>query len=441
MAENKVTIWQPDQPAKISKSLTSPKEIASFAIQISERDRNQIISGFKSETYEMTCSYLWQRSIIILKKQLGKLGTQFIAEMLNRQDFDPDIPVEDFLTDGEAIRLAEDLGILTSTGGLRLQQSRETITHFMQKTDDFDEDEMTKSEAVSILRACVENILAKELTQSAINFQEFRNQLVTAVFDEEDTRLQILYDSPYFYQRTIVRVLMALSKSAAGAQLENALSNLNILVPLLWDKVQEPERWQIGRTYAEVVADGKLAASSAIKATLLKTKGFDYVPETLRSRSFVNIAQSLQDAHNGFDNFYNEPGPMKTLAEMGTIIPPAAFPVAMKATLCVRLGNFYGRSGAAQADAIKLLSNITKDRWKYFLESCLPTDEDLLFKISSSGRCSSNWLTLVNEFKLNEITGLKNDIKKLVQSSAEGRLPEVQAQAKFLYKKLGYKVE
>ena len=78
-----------------------------------------------------------------------------------------------------------------------------------------------------------------------------------------------------------------------------------------------------------------------------KFGGFDYVPESLRSATFTRAAKEVLAAHESYQNFYNEPAPMQALASLGSTIPAPAFPLCMKATLSVVLGNQYGHTLAA----------------------------------------------------------------------------------------------
>ena len=74
----------------------------------------------------------------------------------------------------------------------------------------------------------------------------------------------------------------------------------------------------------------------------------------LRSTSFVKVANEILKAHDGMNNFYNEPIHMNTLSKMGSVIPIPAFSICMTAILSVKLGNAYGVSNAAQ-DGAKFL--------------------------------------------------------------------------------------
>lgn len=437
MSNKQTVIWVARPPEDV-KNKNTPSALANLAVQITEKDKKQIIAGFKSQSYEMTCTYLWDKTIHSLKRQIEKLGVQFVAEMLNRDDISEDSKIESILTDFEAIRLSEDLGMITSTGALRLRQAQEMVSHFNRLDGiEGESEEMSKLEAFNILQSCVQNVLAKDRIEVALNFQKFRDDLVTMVFQEDDERVHLLINSPYFHQRTAIRVLMAIAKASIGAKLENSLANINTLLPLLWDKIQEPERWQIGKTYADVIADGKKTACSGLKTALLKVKGFDYVPEDLRSKSFMKAANDVLTVHDSFNNFYNEPGPMSILAGMGTSIPAPAFFITMQATLSVVLGNGYGRASGAQESATRILKTLNKDRWKYFLDSCLPFDDRLVGKLMKSN-CLRIWKVVIEDFDLDKLVLKRSDVSKLVALTMAGKLSEAENAAATLYEKIGY---
>jgi hypothetical protein len=177
-------------------------------------------------------------------------------------------------------------------------------------------------------------------------------------------------------------MLRSLVKSAVSAQLENALANTNLIVPKLWPSLLQPERHQIGRAYSELIANGQATAAAGIRKVLLKVRGFDFVPEDLRSTSFVKAGHAVLAAHEEINNFYNEPGPTRTLEQMGSSIPIPAFPICMSAVLSVRLGNHWGHCwGAAEA----ILKRFTRDRWIYYLNQCLPTDDRILSSCWTAG--------------------------------------------------------
>ncbi len=438
-----ITLWQGNVPAQIPANAHTAESILPYAHsrQLTKRDAEQITYAFNSGHYEMASNFIWSKSLASLKAQLSTLGTGFIAEMLDRPDIDQSSSVAQALTDYEALRLAHELGAISSTGYLRLRQALERITHFGQLVPEESGDvQMTTDEAIGVIRACVENILGQERIDAALDFRKFRDQLESKLFDTEDREVVRLASSPYFFQRASIRILLGLVKTKAGAQLENALANANVIIPILWGELLAPEKFQIGRAYFELVGDGKSAAAIGLKKALLKVKGFDFVPEDLRSKSFIAAAQRVLEAHEGMNNFYNEPAPMKALEEMGSVIPRPAFSHCMTAVLSVRLGNFYGISYDAQRYAKAMIDRVPRDRWIFYLDGCLPADNRVLEKLQKE-RPFSRWVDLVVE---NDLTSLADEIKdrnvrQLVAESrdAQKSLKARQALSRIL-QKLGY---
>ena len=152
---------------------------------------------------------------------------------------------------------------------------------------------------------------------------------------------------------------------------------------------------------------------------LLKVKGFDFVPEDLRSRSFVKAAHTLIAAHEGANNFYNEGAPMRSLERMGSSIPIPAFPICMSAVISVKLGNYYGHCWDAQASADALLKRLPAERWIYYLNQCLPTDDRVLYKLMEE-KPARRWIGLLDQFSLSDYAPevIKQPVKRLVADVA-----------------------
>src|SRR6185369_13983966 len=97
--------------------------------------------------------------------------------------------------------------------------------------------------------------------------------------------------------------------------------NALLIIPQFWEQLKAPERWQIGQAYAVEFSEGRKESVKGLHAVLLAVAGFDYVPENLRSTTFVKVASEVIAAHQGMNNFYNEGAPIRELASPGTSIP------------------------------------------------------------------------------------------------------------------------
>lgn len=388
-----IVLWNQPTLSLVPPNLTQPTEIAEFAKQLTVREKHQVVTAYKNGSYEMATSFVWGRAMASLKRELGSLGITFLAELLGRSDIGEDDNVLDAITEREAIKLAEELGVVSRTEAIRLRHSQELVSHFAQRDPTEGDDEMEVTEAVNVLLACVKSVLAKPSIQVARKFADFRRELESETFAQDDPRCDTLVGYPYFFRRLAIAVLLSGIRAHTGAKLEHCLANLNLLLPLLWPTTREPERWQVGTTYAQVYADGLQTQTAGLKQALLKVRGFDYVPENLRSQTFLKAADAIIRAHEGMNNFYNEEVPTQNLEKLGTVIPAPALGACITALLCVRLGNSYGTSWAAWPIADKLLKKQAADRWVYYLEKILPGETRILEKLLDS-KPQSQWVTL-----------------------------------------------
>ena len=436
MTGSKVQLWMPGGQPAVPDTLSDPAEIASRALQLRDRERTQIAVNFQAGNYELAASFVWLRTMALLKRQLGSLGMEFIGELLQRPDIDEFSDIRTAVSDTEAISLARDLGMITSLQTMRLLQSQETVTHFagLENDPSSNEDEvMTQEEAISCLRVCVQGVLGHEQVSVAEDFKRFRRKLESETLKPDAPEIVKLKSSPYFFVRTAISILLSLFKTAKGAQLEHAARNALVLIPQFWGQLKAPERWQVGQAYAVEFSEGRKESVKGLHAVLLAVAGFDYVPENLRSTTFVQVASSVIAAHQGMNNFYNEPAPMRELASLGTSIPGPALAACMTAVLCVKLGNFYGVSWGAQPPADQVIQRLSTDRWLYYVNERLESDRIVLSKLSED-KPLANWIKLILAIELDpsKITG--KETRALITASNARDATKVRSIADRMFK-------
>ena len=104
--------------------------VRDYALTLRDSDRAALADAFQNHHYGMGSGHLWRRAMSRLRARLAKLGMQFLAEMLNREDISESTPPDTALTDSDTIYLAEALGFVDITGAQRLRTSFETVAHF-----------------------------------------------------------------------------------------------------------------------------------------------------------------------------------------------------------------------------------------------------------------------------------------------------------------------
>lgn len=437
--ESQIVPWNPSDLVVIPTSAETPAAIVEYGrATLAQRDIHSIIAGFEAQGYEMVSTFVWTKAAAAMKKQVATLGMEFVGEMLGRPDLNDDSDPTTAIADHEVITLAEDLGMITATQALRLKHSLLIVTHFASLDEqEAAEEAMQKEEAVSLLRTCVTSILGKPRFEAAIQFAEFRKRLGEQTLSSDSGDVTAIQDSPYFFVRTTLGVLLSMIKTQQGATLEHAVGNCMVLVPSLWGRLREPEKWQIGQAYAEVNASGNRLASGGLKKALLDVHGFDFVPETLRSSTYTEAAAKVLSAHFAMNNFFNERDPMQTLANLGTAIPMPAFAKCMEAALAVRLGNYWGEARSAQPAANQLLSSLRPTQWGYYFNECLGRDRTVLDKLTNEVKPVSRWCDLVAEFIQADFVPKSRNVASLLDASRSGNPNRVMQAANAIRGALG----
>ena len=409
---NQVALYQESAGVVAVPDTNDVAILMSYNRSLSSNDANKIVKAFDNELYDMAAEYIWSRTISTLKKNIMKFGEEFVAEMLDR----PDISSVEDISEYEVITLSSDLGFINQTAKIEFMQFSEIIQHYMSNEDPDEAFPLTK--VSDIVRSCVKHVLGFEKVEYEISFVSFRNRLRTEYIIEGHEIYTQLKLAPYFYKRTVFKTMMNLAKTTKdSAEREIILNNMISIFVEIWSALSSEEKWVIGRSYAQCLSDGDNKLLIALKSVLLKVKGFDYVPENLRSNTYIIAAKDLLSAHQGMNNFYNEPSKAKYLAQMGNSIPAPAFGNCMTAVLACKLGNSYGISWDAQTYLDEILQTVSKDRWSYYLSSVLPYDRVILYKLCVD-ITADRWIELVEKYSLEkiDIEGEK-ELKDLISDS------------------------
>ncbi len=413
-----LVLWGGTEITPLPPNLTAPEKIVEFAKQLSPHERDQVSAAYQSGFFELATPFVWGRAMASLKRMLGSLGLSFLAEILGRTDISENDDVLEVISEREAIRLAAELGVVSPTEAIRLRHSQELVSHFAQREARADDEPMEAIEAIGILTNCIRTVLGRPQISVAQKFSDFRRALEQENFTVDSPHLQELPSLPYFFQRLSLTVLLHATRTSTGAKLERVLGNLNLLLPLLWPNLKDNEKWLVGTTYSQVYADGLQIQTSGLKSALLKVRGFDFVPETLRSQTFIQAALAIIRAHEGLNNFYAEEAPTSALEKLGAIPAPALGP-CFTALLCVCLGNRYGTCWNAVPIAERLLKAQSPDRWMTYLDKVLPGDVRILEKLGEQ-KPRERWIAFMQQVDLGSNTP-KNQIVRYLLNGTMAR--------------------
>lgn len=391
---------------------TEIREVLALSVQLRKKEIATIYALYNGESYEVASEIIWERAIRVLRERVLSLGLEFVGEMVGLDNIDYVRELPAF----EVINLAAELGFINSTGKMRLSQANELVQHYRGRDI---EEEMPQNESDTVIRACIQYILGYESSEILIEFGDFRNSLKHDLFEKQSQKMEMLINSPYFYKKTTVRTLINLIASTEGAEYETVSSNFSSIIEAVWESLTSDDRYFVGVTYSKYANKGELKYIITFKQALEKVHGFDYVPENLRSLSFIQAAKNIKRIHHEYNNFYKEPDAIKILERLGNQIPKPAIKESISATLMVLLGNFYGSSNGAEDTAYKILDKLDKASWKYYLNECFSYDEEVLSKIAAGDRRTQVWCNIVKKYNLLDIEISDVKLQDLMKASSK----------------------
>lgn len=397
--------WKVVDKEVIPSNVTDVTKIIPYSnpTNLTEKQQKNIIAAFHNQAYDMVVEYVWKKAITNLREHILELGEEFVGELIQRPELGMNVSMESVLTDYNVIVIAEQLGMISHAGALDLRQAFEAIQFYFSSEAAKEEAVFDALKVASIIKSCVANILSQPNMEIAVDFSNFRNRLFDENIPAKDPQLNQLVNSSLFIVRTVTTILSSSIRTKDGAVHEHSLNNFKVILPLIWNKISSDDKWRIGALYKDVVSDGDMKSAIIVKSALSLVGGFDYVPENLRSNTFIEVAQKLIDVHYEYDNFYKEPKVIKELVSLGTIFPKPAMARCIKALLLVFMGNGYGRADAAIPVAEEQLNSIAYDDWVEFIKNVLPYDEQLIGALCSWGNQRDHFMKIIKQNSLQDL--------------------------------------
>jgi hypothetical protein len=262
-------------------------------LQLNEREQAAICVNFRSGLYDIASEIVWNRTISVLRDRLSGFGDDFVGDMLG---YDKPISA-DSISEQEVIGLSGDIGIIRSNAKMELLHHAEQIKRYTSREYQMVERiTINENQAKALVSDCLEYVLS-DLSEGSLRINDIRKRLKTELFSERSEFVMSLKVGEYFEKRTILRSLINLAKTEKEEEKQIVFNNIRIIVPIIWGGLSEKDKYTFGTTYAEISSTESRDYINAIKTVLINVHGFDYVPENLKSNSFISAANNLLTMH------------------------------------------------------------------------------------------------------------------------------------------------
>ncbi|WP_302305187.1 hypothetical protein [Culturomica massiliensis] len=323
-------------------------------------------------------NYIWNLAIFDLQRKIIVYGVDYFSSAIN-WDGKPLKTVDDLreIKDHQLISGAFALGIIPAEAHFFLEQCRELRNNF--STAHYPLGELDKLETYNFIKNCIKYVLTFDLPAPGLQIKDLiENLILDKLESAEDINAIIESQSVKIHGPILHNLFSNFIKQDCNPNLKY---NIKLIAPRLWNLVSDEIKSSIAAKFASLRdVKGRDAANEAL-AFLKLVDGVNFIPESFKEIIFKKHAQFLIDAHNGWNNFYNEPGYAKDLASLGMDVPISAMYTYVKAIILSFVGNNYGVATDAQTHNRLMISNLSQTGIRT-LFNILDTDIDVVRELS-----------------------------------------------------------
>ncbi|PMC68188.1 hypothetical protein CJ209_09890 [Fusobacterium nucleatum] len=311
--------------------------------------------------FDAALNYLWDETIKQLKIRIVNGDIKYFYDVVigdeKRKNFNT---IEDLskLDDYDLIKGALEIDLITEIGYkhldyIRYMRNWASAAHPNQA-------ELTGLNLITWLEMCIKEVISTPPSNIQIQIGQLLSNIKSELMDDE----QIKAISSFFTELNLEKA-DALAKGFFGIYINSSTSqqtrtNINNLAPELWQVISEEIKASFGIRCATFIANGENQAQNEAKRFLEIVGGLSYLPDSVKSPKISTALENLSNAHNNFNNFYNEPPFAKQLYNIvgthGTIPEKLNF-LYVKTIVSVFLTNGNGVVRLAEPIYIELIKN------------------------------------------------------------------------------------
>jgi len=312
---------------------------------------SKFIAACVAGLFDAALNFLWDETIRNLRQKVIRFDLEYfyssvVTDPIRRADLKGAGDLEK-IEDWELIRGCRLTGILSDIGFKHLDYIRDMRNYASAAHPN--QNELTGLQVISWLETCIQQVLAKEPEGPVLEVRRLLHSIRNEVLTQTDAspiiaNIQQLRSD---FAESLLRTLFGMyTDLSLGAEARN---NIKLIAPATWNQVDEDARREAGLKYAIFSANAEIGRKNLAHEFLELVGGLSYLPTELLELELSEKVDNLMAAHQGYNNFYNEPPHAKILAayvpQTGAI-PHSVRAKYVKTLVMCRIGNGHGLSSA-----------------------------------------------------------------------------------------------
>ena len=353
--------------------------------------------------FDAALNYLWNETIFELRQRVAQYDISYFYDnaITNPERRKRLSGVEDLekLEDSELILGVRKIELISEIGykhldHIRYMRNWASAAHPNQNT-------ITGLQLIGWLEICIKEVISLSWSAAVTRIKQLLDNIKSVSISEMEAR-EIAAFSLGLPKEQINRLVSGLfgiyTRPDTTAQTRQ---NIRRLLPLLWDRVEEPTRQQLGSDYSKYASIGDQERKNLSRELLELVSATSYISVEHRVLEIEDAIENLLSAHRSLNNFYNEEDFAQALQRI--VGPAGKIPVRVNkkyvlALVEVFLTNGYGV--AWKADPIyRSLINLFDS--KQALHAVLSFNDEVIASKLQRRLCQEKYRELLQMLKIN----------------------------------------
>lgn len=333
-----------------------PRELREIPVELRDALIARMCVAVSTGLFDGAINYAWNAAIIQLRNKVKNFGLPIVAQIL-QSDFEEKHLLE--LQDSRLLDLSLKLNLITEDGFFFLDQCRDVRNNYSAAHPTIGS--VNDREFLTFLNRCVRYALADTSSPRGVDIGSFITAIKGARFTPNQfgvwvQRLNETHDA----QRQLLVGMVHGIYCDPNASEPSRLNSIDICESLK-ASFNAATRSDLVTRHGEYAAKGDEARHTASIQFFEKLGLLALLNESERHAVLFRATERLWAAHNGMNNFYNEPPFAERLSEISQqgAVPETVQEHFVQTIACCYVGNGYGVSWAAAATYEKLIQSFS----------------------------------------------------------------------------------
>jgi hypothetical protein len=362
-------------------------------------------AAVKIGLFDAALNYAWNETIASLRQKVRDFGLSTVAS-IKGADFEETNLLQ--LQDSELLRLCNGLGLISSEGYTFLDQCRAIRNDFSvaHPSDSL----VDEHQFNFFLNNCIKYAIANPVQIVGIDIRGLLGAVNgSRISSRHLSDLCNMILSGNTNQRDTLASMLHGIYCDPGKGQEPRLNSLD-LAAKFFDDLSISGRAKIVEQHNKYMIAGDQSRLQASIDFFQKVGLVRFLSDAQQQAIVIRAVDLLVSAHEGMNNFYNEPAFADRLAEIvsQTAVPDAVQEYFVQKLCYVAVGNRYGVSHAAWPSYVSMVRNFTPNEVKYLIDVCF-SFSPLNAKLKHYSECRKRLADLLSLIDLRSVPASSKD--------------------------------